>query len=458
MLFHTWAFAAFFAVFYPAYVLAGNTRARLPLLVAASYFFYGCFNPWYVPLMAYATAVDYVAIWAMSATRWRRTFLAVSIVNNLSLLGVFKYARFACETFAALAGAAGLHVPALEPAWMLPVGLSFYTFQSLSYAIDCYRGRVQREANPLRHAAYVALFPQLVAGPIVRAGDLLPQLARPPAITAAHLAGGLSLFVTGLFKKVALADYIGVYVDQVYAAPQRCSAPALILATAAFGWQIYFDFSGYSDMARGIARAMGIELMRNFDRPYLAAGLGEFWNRWHISLSTWFRDYVYVPLGGNRRSWLITHRNMWLTMLLSGLWHGAAWKFALWGAVHAAARSLTRQLERSPRYVRRVPRAMRCAMAFAVVSVGWVFFRAADAYDALLIVGRIFTGPWADPRFPLMAGAMIVAVWAFEAMAESRWRSALERAPVKVVLMAAMLAYLALVPGGGVRPFIYFQF
>lgn len=259
------------------------------------------------------------------------------------LLGFFKYGVFVTDNINFILSHVGVGYAVAEPGILLPVGLSFYIFQSMGYMIDVYRGRVARESSFVAHAAFVAFFPRLVAGPIERAANMLPQLRAEPVISRQDISDGLSLFVVGLFKKVALADYFALYVDKVYAAPGQFQSPALILAAFLFAWQIYFDFSGYTDMARGIARLMGVRLMLNFNNPYLATGLGEFWSRWHISLSSWFKDYVYIPLGGNRKGTFNTYRNMFLTMVISGLWHGAAWTYVLWGAVHAIGRVLTRE-------------------------------------------------------------------------------------------------------------------
>ena len=250
-------------------------------------------------------------------------------------------------------------------------------------------------------------------------------------MSARDVADGASLFVVGLFKKVALADYLALYVDRVYDVPDQFQAPALLLATFLFAWQIYFDFSGYTDMARGIGRIFGIRLMLNFNNPYLADGLGDFWKRWHISLSTWFRDYLYIPLGGNRSGRLATYRNMILTMLISGLWHGAAWTFVIWGALHALGRVVTRELEDTAFYRTKIPR-------FAI--------------------SRIFTAGWSDPRIPLLMPALIAAVWGYQFLFESRLRSVLESTPVRVILVAAMFLYLTLFAPSGQQPFIYFQF
>ena len=483
MLFHTWVFLAFFLVFYPVYLAVKATPLRLPWLLAASYVFYGWWNPVYLLLIVWSTGVDYLAVLAMARTPWKKPWLTLSILNNLGLLGFFKYGGFLVENLNALAERFDLPYALADPnvcflsnglnealawlgtsyqvadfAYLLPVGISFYVFQSMSYSIDYYRGQVQLERSFIRYATFVSLFPQLVAGPIERASHLLPQLHGTPRISREDLADGLSLFVVGLFKKVAMADYLAMYVDPVYAAPQNHAAPALLLATFAFAWQIYFDFSGYTDMARGIARLMGFRLMLNFENPYLATGLGDFWRRWHISLSTWFRDYVYIPLGGNRHGHARTHVNMVLTMLVSGLWHGAMWTFVLWGAVHAAGRVLTRELERTAFYRDRVPVLAKQTLTFLVVTLAWVFFRAQSTSDAWLILGRIFSSGLADPAFPLLMAGLVLAIWLYQYVYESRFRRLLSAGPVRIALVVAMLLYMATVVTSGNQEFIYFRF
>jgi len=458
MLFHTWTFVLFFLLAYGVYLGVRNTPLREPWLLTASYVFYGWWNPLYLLLILYATTVDYLAVVGMGRTGRRKAFLVLSVVNNLTMLGFFKYGAFVVRNVNALLAQAGVGWALPAPGVELPVGISFFVFQSMSYTIDCYRGRIPAEPSFVRYAAFVALFPQLVAGPIERAGNLLPQLRRAQTIRLADVAEGASMFVVGLFKKVALADYLGLYVASIYDSPAGKSASALLLAAFVFAWQIYFDFGGYTDMARGIGRMMGIRLMLNFRNPYLASSLKDFWGRWHISLSTWFRDYVYVPLGGNRSRTLLTYRNMVLTMLISGLWHGAKWTFVLWGAWHAMGRVLTRRLEGTAFYRRRVPGPVKQALVFAFVTFGWIFFAAHTPNDAWVIVRGIVTGPWTDPRCPAMMLVMIGLVWAYQFAYESRARRVLELAPVRVALVAAMLIYLAVVPGGKAKPFIYFQF
>ncbi len=483
MLFHSWSFLVFFLAFYAVYLPIKGTRLKLPWLLVGSYMFYATWHPVYLVLICWATLFDYAALWAMARTSWKRPWLVLSIINNLGLLGFFKYGRFFVDNANALLArcqapfaisdpnvsflstafnaalsqlGASYRVPPFD--FVLPVGLSFYTFLSLGYVIDVYRGHVARERNLLRHATFIAFFPQLLAGPIERAGHLLPQLRGASKVNRADVADGLSLFVVGLFKKIALADYLALYVDMVYADPRSYQAPALLLATFAYAWQIYFDFSGYTDMARGVARLMGVRLLLNFNNPYLATGLGDFWRRWHISLSTWFRDYVYIPLGGNRRGEVRTYINMILTMLISGLWHGAMWTYVMWGAVHAAGRVCTRALEQTETYRRRVPRFAKQMLTFSIVMVAWVFFRAASVSDAWLIIGRIITSGAADPLFPPLLAGLVLCVWAYQYVYESRFRRLVSAGPVRVALVVSMLVYMAAVVTSSGQKFIYLGF
>ena len=458
MLFQSWVFWVFFAAVFPVYWATRNTWFRVPWLLLASYVFYGWWNPYYLFLIAYSTLVDYLVVQAMARWGRRRLILAVSILNNLGMLGFFKYGAFVVGNVNALLEYGGVAYAIPVPDVLFPVGISFFVFQSLTYTIDFYRGRIEKESNLIRYAAFVSMFPQLLSGPIERASRILPQLRRPPRITTADVTDGMSLFVVGLFKKVALADYLGRYVNEIYAVPDQYQAPALMLATFAFAWQIYFDFSGYTDMARGVARMMGIRLMLNFNNPYLATGLGDFWQRWHISLSTWFKDYVYISLGGNRRGEIRTYVNMALTMVISGLWHGAQWTFVLWGALHALGRIVTRELERTRFYRDYVPRCVKQAAVFTFVCFCWIFFRAETLTDAWMIVTRIFTSGLADPACPLLMLALVASIWAYQFAYESRARRWLECAPVRVALVLSMILYIAIFAQSGNQTFIYFQF
>ncbi|HPA20338.1 MAG TPA: MBOAT family O-acyltransferase [Verrucomicrobiae bacterium] len=466
MLFHTWTFAAFFLIVYAVYLPTRGTRFCVYWLWAASYVFYGWWNWSYLALIVYSTLIDFFCVRRMAAGGRRRLWLVISLVANLGLLGFFKYSTFLVKNVnraLALAGVTGgLPLPQeiLPEGWqfVLPVGISFFVFQSLSYTIDFYRGNVPCEPSFIRYTTFVSFFPQLVAGPIERAKNLLGQLYGRREITGRHIADGMSLFLVGFFKKVAIADYLASYVDQVYAVPQLYNGAALAMATFAFAWQIYCDFSGYTDMARGIARAMGFNLMLNFNNPYLASGLGEFWQRWHISLSTWFRDYVYIPLGGNRGGPWRTYANMFVTMMISAVWHGAAWTFIFWGLLHGVGRLLTRRLEESSVYKERVPRFARQMLVFAFVCVTWVFFRATSLHDALTVLARMVTTPLTDPQFPLMGYALCLGLWGYEFAFESRLRPLLESGVVRLLTALGMIIYLAVFTSSRSQAFIYFQF
>jgi alginate O-acetyltransferase complex protein AlgI len=395
----------------------------------------------------------------------RRIWLLISLVNNLALLVFFKYARFFEQNLNTLFS--WLHIPAklADPStlmpfgfqYLLPVGISFFTFQSLSYTIDFYFGKCHRERNFLRFATFVCFFPQLMAGPIERARHLLPQFNQFPPVRLQNFTDGASLFLVGLFKKLALANYLSFYVERVYDNPGAFGPPTLFLGTVAFGWQIFFDFSGYTDMARGVAKVMGFDLILNFNNPYLATGLGDFWSRWHISLSSWFRDYVYIPLGGNRWGTLCTYRNLFLTFFISGIWHGANWTFMIWGALHGLGVLVTRELERSQVYRERVPKLFKQFGVFLFVTFTWIFFRADSLGDAWLIVRRIFTGAWQDPQIPALMLLLMGVVWLYEFLYESKARELLKTSLVRVSVAVCMLVYLCLCSSGG-GAFIYFQF
>ena len=482
MLFHTWVFFAFFLVVYPVYLLVRrNNRLMNIWLMIASYTFYGWWNPWYLLLLFGTSAIDYLMVVLMERHTHARTFwLVISLVSNFGFLAYFKYSGFITDnlnTFLEQLGFDGkLPDPIAYPNAMLsllgvredhfftrvilPIGISFHTFQSMSYTIDAYNGVIRTERSFVRFLTFVSFFPQLVAGPIERAHNLLPQLQSTPTITRRDVSDSLSLFLVGFFKKVALADYLAQYVDPVYGNPGLYQAPALVLATVAFGWQIYFDFSGYTDMARGIALLMGFRMMLNFNNPYAATGLGDFWNRWHISLSTWFKDYLYFPLGGSRRGTTRTYINMFITMIVSGIWHGASWTFVVWGGLHALGRCLTRELEQREFYRDRVPRLAKQLAVFTFVTFTWIFFRAQSLSDAWVIISRIFTTGWADPRFPLVMAVMLLAVWVYQLIYTSQGRMnwVVQTMPVRVGLAIAMIAYVLIVAQPSTKPFIYFQF
>ncbi len=387
MLFNSPQFVVFFALVVVAYFCLPH-RVRWGWLLAASYFFYACWHPAYLILIVASTMVDYwVArnLFECEQSSHRRMWLGVSLAMNLGILFSFKYFNFFS---ASLGHLVGWSLPRSE--LLLPVGISFYTFQTLGYTIDVFRGRQE----PVRHlghfALYVTFFPQLVAGPIERAGALLPQFQKPVRVDYDRITAGLNLMLWGLFKKVAVADRLALMVEEVYRDPSRCSGPDLVVATLCFAFQIYCDFSGYSDVAIGSAQVLGLKLMDNFNRPYSAASISEFWSRWHISLSTWFRDYVYIPLGGNRRGegrWII---NILIVFVVSGLWHGANWTFVVWGLLHGcyylAERAAARRFDLPPR--------LAWLFTFSAVCLAWIFFRAESVAQAAYIVSHLGSG-WA---------------------------------------------------------------
>ena len=481
MLFHTWVFAVFFAIVFPVFLLVRkNNRLMNIWFLIASYTFYGWWNPWYLLLLFGTSAIDYWMVLLMERKeRTRKLWLIISLVSNFGFLAYFKYSTFFTENLNAVLMQLGSSFKLPDPAfypnamlgrfdkadWLfekviLPIGISFHTFQSMSYTIDAYFRNIEVERSFIRFLTFVSFFPQLVAGPIERAHNLLPQLQGTPIINRQSLCDGMSLFLVGYFKKVALADYLALYVDQVYGTPTQYKAPALILATVAFGWQIYFDISGYTDMARGIAEMMGFRLMLNFNNPYAATGLGDFWNRWHISLSTWFKDYVYFPLGGSRcGNWLL-YRNMFLTMFISGIWHGADWGFVIWGALHAFARCVTREAEQTSFYKKRIPTLVKQLAVFTFVTFTWIFFRAQTWGKSWLIIERIGTTEWVDPQFPLLMAVLILAVWIYQLIyaSQSRLSRVLDWPVVKVGLALLMIAYLLIVAQPSTKQFIYFQF
>jgi alginate O-acetyltransferase complex protein AlgI len=458
MLFHTWPFVLFFLIVYPIYLILKRTKFGLIWLLIASYFFYGWINPLYAILIFYPTLIDYAVATRMEKSKRPRMWLTVSIFNNIGLLGFFKYANFVTDNINILLSSLKIPHEIAPPGILLPIGLSFYTLQSMSYIIDFYRGNIEREKSFIRYATYVSFFPRLLAGPIERAGNLLPQLNKKARLTIEDFTDGLSLFIVGLFKKVALADYLALYVNNVYSNPEQFQSPALILATFLFAWQIYFDFSGYTDMARGVARMIGIRLMLNFNNPYLATGLGDFWSRWHISLSSWFKDYVYIPLGGNRRGKFNTYRNMFLTMVLSGLWHGAAWTFVIWGVVHALGRFLTREMEQTKFYKEKIPKIVKQLFVFCFVCFAWIFFRAESINDAWTIITRIFTSGLANPYCPVFALAMILTVWLYQFLYESRLKHTLELKSIRIACVVLMILYLVIFAPSSEQAFIYLQF
>ncbi|AEF85046.1 membrane bOund o-acyl transferase, mboat [Treponema primitia ZAS-2] len=376
----------------PIGVIGSNTLSRL-LLLTSSLFFYAWWNPVYLGLMLFSVVVTWLSgILMAGATQERRKFILIeSLVLNLGILFFFKYYNFFADTVNPLLFK--MRLSATFPAFsvLLPVGISFYTFQALGYSIDVFRGTVTAERNFVSYALFVTFFPQLVAGPIERTGNLLPQFKVDHTFNYDRVTSGLKLATWGMFKKVVIADRIAVYVNTVYGEPGVYPAAALLLATFFFTFQIYCDFSGYSDIAIGTARVLGFDLMTNFRRPYFSKSITEFWRCWHISLSTWLKDYIYIPLGGNRKGMFRQKLNLLFTFLLSGLWHGAAWHFVIWGLLHGLFQVIERSIpERVSEGLKKIP-VLQMGFTFLLVCLAWIFFRANTTRDAVLIIGKLTT-------------------------------------------------------------------
>jgi D-alanyl-lipoteichoic acid acyltransferase DltB (MBOAT superfamily) len=461
MLFNTVRFfvflAAVLALFY-----AAPRPARKPVLLVASYYFYMCWNPVFALLLLTLTAIDYAAaLWIVRAEtrRRKRLLLLVSLGANLGFLGFFKYYNFAAANLAILLDRP-MNAFALDI--ILPLGISFHTFQSISYVVDVYRGEQAAIRNPLDYALYIAFFPQLVAGPIVRARAFFADLYAWKRPDSAQVSHGVLLVLLGLTKKTALADQFAQISDEYF--KNIAAHPGMLSAWSgafAFGMQIYFDFSGYTDMAIGMAELLGFHFPVNFRRPYLAASVTDFWQRWHISLSTWLRDYIYFPLGANRHGAWAGYRNLMITMLLGGLWHGANWNFLIWGGYHG----LWLSVERATGLARMQSKALhpvRALATFAAVLVGWVFFRAATLADSTRVLDQMFgggVGTWIVPPWLMaLAGICFVAAVLEE---KRKWFERVAAGPVWAYASVCALLLLSVELIGVTEkavPFVYFQF
>ncbi len=401
MIFNSIQFLIFFVVVVSTYFLI-NSKYRWILLLAASYYFYMSWNPTYILLIVLSTVVDYFASLKMAEQETkekRKKYLLLSLFVNLGLLFFFKYYGFFNNSVSSVVRAFNMNLGLPNFDLLLPVGISFYTFQTLSYTLDVYRGDKEAEKHFGIFALYVSFFPQLVAGPIERSTRLLPQFRKKIDFDSARVASGLQLMLWGYFKKVVVADRLALYVNGVYNNLEGLRGITLILATVFFAFQIYCDFSGYSSIAIGAARVMGFDLMTNFRRPYFAKSIPEFWRRWHISLSTWFKDYLYIPLGGNRVSKIRYYFNLFITFLVSGLWHGAAWTFVIWGALHGFYQIISISTAQFRKNIKdkiglsnlpTLNKWWQILATFALVNFGWIFFRANSFSDAIYVVNNLF--------------------------------------------------------------------
>lgn len=475
MLFNSLEFAAFFAVVYGLYLIVSH-RWQNRMLLLASYVFYGAWDWRFLSLIWISTVLDFsmgLLIERAKSPGARKRYLVFSVAGNLLILGSFKYFNFFVHSLTRLVGDLGFAADSLHLNIVLPVGISFYTFQTLSYTIDIYRGQLKPTRQFLDFALFVAFFPQLVAGPIEKAKHLLPQILAPRTLTLQKFYEGGYLIFWGLFQKVFVADNLAKIVDPFFARSGSYNGLELAVVLLAFSFQILGDFAGYSNIARGLAKCMGFDLILNFDAPYFAANPRDFWRRWHISLSSWFRDYVYVPLGGNRRGRIVMYWSMALTMLLSGLWHGANWTFVLWGAYHGVLLALHRGISPTlDRATRRMGARLRVAWTgcsillwFQFTCLGWLIFRAESLGQCLELFRGLFAKPWKDyPRlFEDLRGLMFFAgIAVLMEYVQYREKSdvAVLRFPavVRAVLYIVCFYLFMLFGARASEDFIYFQF
>jgi D-alanyl-lipoteichoic acid acyltransferase DltB (MBOAT superfamily) len=445
-------------------------RKQNLLLLAASYFFYGWWDWRFLSLMLISTLVDYrfgIIIADTEKQKLRKVLLITSLVMNLGFLGFFKYFNFFVDSFLHAMGTIGVHH--LSPVVLkiiLPPGISFYTFQAVAYIVDVYHRKQKPARSLVDYALFISLFPHLIAGPIQRPSHLLPQVQRPREFEARKVFDGIMLILTGLFRKCVIADNCAILANTAFGGQLGHNVFSLIIGVYAFAWQIYGDFAGYSDMARGSAQLLGFHFMVNFRQPYFATSLQEFWRRWHISLSTWLRDYLYIPLGGNRKGERRTYINLFLTMLLGGLWHGANWTFVIWGALHgiwlAIERFFTRRREPGPVRERNLG-LVGAIPTLAVVGLSWVFFRAQSLHAAIGLLAGIGVFEWRSDygvALAYAAGLTCLALlidWRLEATGEEYpFEHVRPMLPATVAMV--MCALIVVVGAMESSAFIYFQF
>jgi alginate O-acetyltransferase complex protein AlgI len=493
MLFNSPLYGGFLIATWIVFWLLRRTRlARTFFLVAASYvfYFYGTWDtaraetvplpaPWWALLclgiIFVGSTIDFFvgrALGRVQVLAWRNALLLVSIVYYLAVLAAFKYWTFATDSVVSLLSALGVHTKSAHVRLVLPFGISFFTFETMSYTIDVWRGEFPPANRYLDYLLFVCFFPHLVAGPIVRPAQMLPQIAARPRADAAMQARGLWRIASGLTKKIVIGDCIAqAIVNRAFATPERFTALEVLLSVYAYAVQIHADFSGYSDVAIGSAALFGYELPENFNAPYTAHNLKDFWSRWHMTLSSWLRDYVYKPLGGSRAGPTKTYRNLMITMLLGGLWHGASWNFVVWGGLHGSALALTRMWQRRRAEVVRNPfvrpsrlgRWVSCAITFHFVCFAWIFFRAPTFAHAELMLQRIAHGTWSmdhvTPNIVLAVAAALLVHWSPQDW-EVRLREGFVRKPALVqgLVLAATAAMLHVAAGVKPEPFVYGQF
>ncbi len=473
MLFNGGQFLVLFTVFLTIYAfLYKNKLSRTLYVIAFSLFFYYKASGWYLCILVLSILIDYFVAFLIygSKTKGRKTFwLVISVCANVGLLCYFKYTDFFIENynFITKSNYAALHL-------FLPIGISFYTFQTLSYIIDVYKGKLAPTKSLLDYAFYMSFFPHLVAGPIVRARDFLPQIRETLVIDRQDMGEGFYLIIKGLIKKAIFANYISQYADIVYGNPGGYSGFENLIAMYVYALQIYCDFSGYSDMAIGIAKCMGFQLGDNFNTPHISKNITEFWRRWHISLSTWLRDYIYIPLGGNRKGELNQYLFLMITMLIGGFWHGPSWKFVLWGGVHGLGLAIHKlwlrfvKPQQSKFFSSTVWTIFSWALTFHFVAFLWIFFRAATFADAVLSIKIIFTQMDWNYFIPFIKARSLLCVllvlgYAIQFIPEkiklnTRIQTGKMHFLLKTILLLFVIQLIFQIEPQGVMPFIYFQF
>lgn len=483
MLFNSFDFLVFFpVVFFLYWFVAGRSlTVQNVLLLVSSYFFYACWDWRFLFLLVFSTLLDYYSGIKIENARGRKskkTWLWISIGINLGFLGFFKYYNFFATSFAESISHIGIHIDPWVLDVVLPVGISFYTFHGLSYIIDIYKGRIVAERNFVHYSVFVSFFPLLVAGPIERATHLLPQIKTPRTFDYARAVDGMRQILWGLFKKMVIADNCAIYANDIFGHASDYNGSTLLLGALFFTFQIYGDFSGYSDIALGTARLLGIELLRNFAFPYFSRDIAEFWRRWHISLSTWFRDYLYIPLGGSRGGTWMKIRNTFIIFIVSGFWHGANWTFIAWGALNALYfmpllltnnNRTNLEIVAQGRILPNVKELVQMVFTFTLVVFGWIFFRAESIEKALQYIGGIFSkGLFVAPKFLNQMDAMVLGLliafllmvewygrensFAFQTIGIKWYR------PVRWAMYSVIVFMIGMYMATTESPFIYFQF
>lgn len=476
MLFNTLDFAIFLPVVFLLYwfVFKSNINIQNLFLIVASYFFYACWDWRFLGLILISSLVDFLVgkeLYKATKEKQRKLLLGISLITNLGILGFFKYFNFFIESFNEVFLLFGKSLESSTLKILLPVGISFYTFQTLSYTIDIYRNKVKPTNNALAFFAFVSFFPQLVAGPIERASNLLPQFLKRREFNYNKSILGLKLIIIGLFKKMVIADNCARIVDEIFKYYPEHSGSTLFFGAFFFAFQIYGDFSGYSDIAIGSAKLFDFDLMKNFNMPYLSRNLGEFWRRWHISLSTWFRDYIYIPLGGNKGSKLKVIRNILIVFMVSGLWHGANWTFVMWGLIHALCflplilsgnNTKFKETADKNRLLPTLKTLLQIGVTFFIVVLAWVFFRAESLQHAIQYLSGIFdfslfSMPQVSRGLILFLLVYMLIEWLQRDKEHLLEIGFIKSKPVRI-LVYYLIVFILFYFAGDTQPFIYFQF